>query len=497
MTKLSLACPLLLHLKELVKILPYALIFTSLTIISFSCNTPAFKEQNREQQISDRPNIILFVADDHGKDAIGIYGNPIIKTPNLDRLGKISTRFNRAFCTTASCSASRSVILSGLHNHANGHYGHMHTYHHFSAYDDVVSLPVMLEEAGYRTGHVGKFHIAPESVFQFQHRFKAHSRSVIEMAEACESFIKEKSPDPFFLYFCFSDPHRGGGFAEELPYQPDRFGNRLEGWPGVEEEIYALNDVIVPPFLPDNSETRAEIAQYYQSITRLDKGVGRVLDYLEESGKMDNTFIIYISDNGMAFPGAKTTLYEAGMQLPCIVKLPNQQDERTSNEMVSWTDLAPTILDIAGFLKTEQDFHGISFVPALRGDYLDRSEVYASHTFHEVTMYYPMRVIRGNKYKLIMNLASGLEYPFASDLYASKTWQSVLNNNLDVLGKKPIAEYINRPPFELYDLEIDPNETFNLAMDPKFDEILSGLKGKLLTFQEATNDPWIYKWEYE
>ena len=124
--------------------------------------------------------------------------------------------------------------------------------------------------------------------------------------------------------------------------------------------------------MPDNSETRAEIAQYYQSITRLDKGVGRVLDYLEESGKMDNTFIIYISDNGMAFPGAKTTLYEAGMQLPCIVKLPNQQDERTSNEMVSWTDLAPTILDIAGFLKTEQDFHGISFVPALRGDYLDR-----------------------------------------------------------------------------------------------------------------------------
>lgn len=138
-----------------------------------------------------------------------------------------------------------------------------------------------------------------------------------------------KDQRPFFLFFCFSDPHRGGGFAEELPYQPDRFGNQLKGYPGVTPIVYDPNQVIVPPFLPDTPETRAEIAQYYQSISRLHAGVGELMDYLKESGQFDNTLIVYISDNGMAFPGAKTTLYEAGMQLPCIIKGPRQNTART------------------------------------------------------------------------------------------------------------------------------------------------------------------------
>ncbi len=462
-----------------------------------SCESADQSGSNTSAFNTDRPNVILMVADDHGKDAIGCYGNPVIKTPNLDKLAKQSTRFERAFCTTASCSASRSVILTGLHNHANGHFGHMHSYHHFSAYDKLTSLPVRLEEAGYRTGHVGKYHVAPEAVFRFQHRFKAHSRSTIEMAEACEQFIKAETSEPFFLYFCFSDPHRGGGFAEELPYQPDRFGNITSGYPKVEEEKYDPNQVIVPPFLPDNPETRAEIAQYYQSISRLDKGVGKLLDYLEESDKLDNTMILYISDNGMAFPGAKTTLYEAGMQLPLIAKMPNQKVERISYELVTWADLMPTILEVADVTSVDTTIHGQSFVAAIEGNTLDRSEVYASHTFHEVTMYYPMRVVRGEKYKLILNLASGLEYPFASDLYASKTWQSVLSNKLSSLGSKPVKEFLHRPRFELYNIADDPYETVNLADDPAHKEILDGLKRKVQLFQQQTQDPWVYKWEYE
>ena len=100
---------------------------------------------------AERPNIVLFVTDDMGADA-GCYGNPVIKTPHLDALAKEGVRLTNAFCTTASCSASRSVILTGLFNHANAHYGHAHAYHHFSAYKTVKSLPVLLAEAGYRTG---------------------------------------------------------------------------------------------------------------------------------------------------------------------------------------------------------------------------------------------------------------------------------------------------------------------------------------------------------
>ncbi|MEO0339624.1 MAG: sulfatase [Bacteroidota bacterium] len=470
--------------------------FLLFLVLSFSCKQNTSIDQASTTGVDSRPNIILIVADDHGKDALGAYGNPIIKTPNLDALAEGGTLFNRAFCTTASCSASRSVILSGLHNHANGHYGHMHTYHHFSAFENVKTLPVLLAEQGYRTARVGKYHLASEPVFQFQEHLQASARSPIEMADVSEAFIKE-ADDPFFLYFCFSDPHRGGGFAEELPYQPDRFGNRLEGYPDIEEVKYSLDEVIVPPHLTDTKATRAELAQYYQSISRLDQGVGKLLQYLKDAGKFENTLIMYISDNGMAFPGAKTTLYEAGMQLPLIVKTPQQNNASTTNAMVTWADLTPTILDYASIQDTSLLFHGQSFRPVLEGANWERSEIYASHTFHEVTMYYPMRVVRGERYKMIMNLASGLEYPFASDLFESKTWQSLLEQQIDRLGEKPIQAFLYRPKFELYDLEKDPHEAFDLSTDPQHQEILEGLKLKIKAFQEQTNDPWFYKWTYE
>src|SRR5688500_10889771 len=103
-------------------------------------------------------NVVLFVTDDHSPDT-GSYGNSVIKTPNLDALANDGTLFTHAFCTTASCSASRSVILTGLHNHANGHYGHQHHYHKFSSYSNIISLPVYLQHAGYRTARCGKFHV--------------------------------------------------------------------------------------------------------------------------------------------------------------------------------------------------------------------------------------------------------------------------------------------------------------------------------------------------
>ena len=114
-----------------------------------------------------RPNIVLIVSDDHGCEATGCYGNPVVKTPNIDALAGEGVRFTNAFCTTASCSASRSVILTGMYNHANGQYGHQHSYHHFVSFSNIKSLPVLLGEAGYRTARIGKYHVAPEEVYKF------------------------------------------------------------------------------------------------------------------------------------------------------------------------------------------------------------------------------------------------------------------------------------------------------------------------------------------
>ncbi len=443
---------------------------------------------------TQQPNIILFVSDDHGIDALGCYGNPVIKTPNMDRLAKEGVRFTNAYCTSASCAASRSVILTGKYGHATGSYGHVHDYHHFSTYDHVKSLPVLLSEKGYHTARIGKYHVAPKSVYKFETTYQANPRNTVEMAKACQATIA--GDRPFFLYFCPDDPHRGASTSPEKWDNPNSFGNRPEGYPGVTPVKYDPTKIIVPPFLPDSPECRAEIAQYYQSISRIDQGLGKLLQLLEKNGKADNTIVIYLSDNGMAFPGAKTTVYEPGIKLPFIYK-----DPRTSlrglvnHSFISWVDLTPTILDLAGADPKEKKFHGRSFLPILdKPSAKGWDEIYAAHNFHELTMYYPMRVIRSGKMKLIWNIAHGLEYPFATDLWSASTWQQVHRNKIEYFGKRTVKDYLFRARFELYDLEKDPLESNNLALDPAHADTLKLLQQKIKDFQLATNDPWQISW---
>lgn len=460
-----------------------------------------------------RPNIVLVVADDHGRDALGCYGNPQVKTPHLDALAADGTRFTAAFCTTASCSPSRSVILSGQHNHRNGMYGLQHDEHHFQSFDTVKSLPVRLGEAGYRTARIGKFHVGPEPAFAFQTVLSAGAandpatigRSPVEMAEQSRGVIESSDARPFFLYFASDDPHRANAVLpsgkptfDTWP-QPNRFGNRDEGYPGITPVTYRPEEVRVPPFLPDTPACRAELAEYYQAVSRLDQGVGRLLAILKAAGKYDSTLIIYISDNGMAFPGAKTTLYEAGMRLPCIVRAPGQSHPgAVQPAMVTWADLTPTILDAAGVRSEAGAFDGRSFRAGLEGAALPGwDEVFASHTLHEITMYYPMRVVRTRRYKLIVNLAHELTFPFALDLAKSPTWLSATQSAGKRLGQRPIEQFLHRPKFELYDLENDPEEVANLADDPRQQILKAELLAKLQAFQVRTRDPWFRKWAFE
>ncbi len=449
-------------------------------------------------RMEERPNIILFVTDDHGMDALGCYGNPIVHTPNLDRLAAEGVRFTNAYCTSASSAASRSVILTGLYGHATGAYGHVHDYHHFSTYEDVRSLPVILAENGYRTARIGKYHVAPEKVYHFDRTIQADPRNTVEMADACRPVFDSR--EPFFLYFCTDDPHRSDfTVAKEDWRSPNLFGNKPEGYAGVHEVVYSPDKVIVPDFLPDTPETRAEMAQYYQSVSRVDEGFGRLMQHLEASGKADNTIVIYISDNGVAFPGAKTTLYEPGIHLPCIVKDPRTNDQGKVNEaMISWVDLTPTILDYAGADLEKEHFHGRSFRSVIGEEHSQGwDRIGASHTFHEITMYYPMRVWREGRYKLIWNIAWPLEYPFASDLWVSSTWQSVYRNGKEHYGKRQTSRYLHRPEFELYDLESDPDEIVNLAEDARYADLLDTMKASLKRWQYETEDPWLIMWNHD
>lgn len=449
-------------------------------------------------------NVLLFVADDLGLE-VGAYGHAVAKTPAMDRLAADGALFRYAFCTTASCSASRSVILTGLQNHANGQYGHAHSFHHFATMPSVRSLPALLRSAGYRTHAVGKIHVSPPEVYPFDgydlvegdRQRPVSPRDPRQMAAAARSFLSRQDDRPFFLYFCPADPHRSGARDERVPTRPDRFGN---GARGAEGRAYDPKDVLVPPFLPDSPEARAELAQYHEAAGRVDTAVGLLVGILQELGLYDKTLIIVISDNGIAFAGAKTTLYEPGMRLPCIVRNPYEKRRGVEvSAMVSWVDLTPTILEFAGAKGPEYPLHGRSFLADVGDpDAVGPDQVFASHTFHEVTMYYPMRVLRTRRWKLIWNIASPLPFPFATDLWESPTWQAALRGGDEApYGVRTVRAYVHRPRFELYDLQKDPNEATNLADLPEHAERLADLKRRLRAEQERTRDPWLLKWTYE
>ncbi len=481
-------------------------------------------------------NIIFFITDDESP-TLGCYGDKAAKTPAIDKIAADGTVFMNAFATTASCSASRSVVMSGVHNHMNGQYGHTHHYHKFAAFPDLVSLslPRVLANEGYRTIQIGKYHVAPEEVFHFETFVKGNSRNAVEMAEKVRDLITEESDRPFFLYFATSDPHRGGGVdtAVEGKYKPDLFGNKpgKEAFPGVTEVFFNPEDVVVPPFLPDTLQTRQELAQYYQSCARIDQGVARLVEILKAAGLYDKTLFVFTADHGMAFAGGKTTVFEGGLRVPFVVRNPYEEKRGVRSEaLISHIDITPSLLDFAGGLDAAtngprkwvdpktfwqgrehlglenrsgghafKSYHGKSWLPILGDpDAKGHDEIIASHTFHEIQMYYPMRVIRDREYKLIWNIAHGLPYPFASDLWVASSWQAQWDKGMDApYGQKTVREYVHRPPFELYRIDRDPWEANNLAGNPEYAEVLRKYQDKLKAWQKKLNDPWIMKWEYE
>ena len=481
-------------------------------------------------------NIVVVITDDESP-TLGCYGDRAAVSPAIDALAADGMVFENAFATTASCSASRSVILSGLHNHANGQYGHQHDFHKFASWYDVVSfsLPRALARAGYRTARIGKYHVAPEEVYHFETVLRGNARNAVQMADACRELIEADSDQPFFLYFATSDPHRGGGTDETsaLDLQPNLFGNKPNqgSHRGVKEVFFDPADVPVPAFLPDTPETRSELAQYYQSCARIDQGLARLVEILKTAGVYDKTLILFTSDHGMAFAGGKTTVYEPGLRVPFVVRDPYVADRGSrTKSLISHTDITPSLLDFAGELDHDRQrpkhwvepreywkdkpyanrenhgprqglpgYHGRSWLPILADPAAGIHEAhFASHTFHEIQMYYPMRAVRDHEWKLIWNIAHPLPYPFASDLWAASSWQAQFRQSLDApYGQKTVAEYIQRPRFELYHIADDPDETRNLAGDPAHAATLLEYQQKLKNLQQQYGDPWITKWDYE
>lgn len=426
-------------------------------------------------------NVVLLIADDLGLD-LGCYGNTVIKTPNLDALAKKGVRFARAYATVASCSPSRACILSGLYTHQSGQYGLQHPPHSQECHPWVQGIANLLRAAGYYTGIVGKFHVGPASAYDFEVvATKVNARDPAAMTKQAHAFLGGRKKDQPFLLVCgYTDPHRAKkGFANE-------------GFVNDPAEVkYDPAKVIVPYHLPDQPEVRAELAEYYQSVSRMDRGVGQLLEMLRSEGLLEDTLILFVSDNGIPFPGAKTTLYAAGVHLPLIVHAPGGPAGRANNALASFVDITPTILDWAGAKGPKYKLPGRSLLPILNDDNPKGWDaVYGSHQFHEITMYYPMRSITTRTHKLILNLDHAKEFPLPSDLWGSFTWQGIRQRKDNNMGQRTVAAFLKRPREELFDLTKDPNELKNVAGDPAYAQVLADLRARLRAWQQETNDPW-------
>lgn len=459
-------------------------------------------------------NILLLIADDLGRELLGCYGCEAVKTPNLDALSASGTRFDLAFASTASCSGSRTTLYTGLHTHNNGTYGLTHEKNGFQTHPDIETAPQVFNQLDYKTGILGKVHVGPDSQYPWQVREESGSRNVAHIADRSKAFMQAACDEdkPFFLTVGFVDPHR------DIPHRGG-FGN-VEGNHDarISDRIFSPEEVEIPSWANDLPEVRQELAEYYRAIHRMDYGIGAILGHLEELGLVNSTMVVFLSDNGPPFINSKTTLYEAGVRLPLLARVPGRTPGIVNPHMVSWVDILPTFLDWAGHAGRQpgEGFwgprRGRSILPVLDSAELDPkdtgwSKVFGSHTFHEVTNYWPTRYMRDRRYKYHRNVCWRLDFPFAMDLYASLSFQGMRNSGDSATGKpamvgqRTLKDYIFRPPEELYDLDDDPAEINNLANDSKHESKLLEMRKALEQWQNDTQDLWLWKdgtsiWRY-
>ena len=443
------------------------------TLILFVLAVSAFP------QTSSRPNVVLIIADDLAWEDSGAYGNPKVGTPNIDRLAREGMKFTRTFVTISSCSPSRASLITGRYPH-NTDAEQLH----WPLPAEQVTFVEKLKSAGYWTAASGKWHLgaAVKDRFDvvddpgeagFQTDPKTGKMLALDDSGAAGWIpILQQRPKnkPFFLWLAALDPHRD--YVENSipnPHKP--------------------SDVIVPAHLPDTPEVRKELALYYDEITRLDSNIGKVLLELERQGVADNTLILFISDNGRPFPGAKTTMYDFGIRTPLIARWPKMiRRGMVANGLVSSIDIAPTVLQLAG-VPVPSTVQGTSFVPMLRNPSSRiREAIYAEKNWHDYED--RTRAVRTERFKYIRNDYPDLAGTPSADAGRSPTMDSFRRLHKD--GKlTPLQARIfqqPRPHEELYDLRADPTEVKNLAGNPRYAKTLLELREKLNRWGRETDD---------
>ncbi len=461
----------------------------------FQCNTLTAQVESKKEK---KPlNIVLILTDDQGYhlSAVGTKG---ISTPNIDDLAKEGTLFTNSFAVVPSCSPSRSSIMTGMYPHANGHWRNTitpqlsdpdsefgrnsKTVDKVGIHEFIQTLPEVLQENGYFTAITQKFHMSPPWKFPYNARNPVQNDPK-QFKTAISNFIEDAGDKPFFFQANIAPPHRN-------------FDHHIDEFPEYLPDATAIE---VPEYLADTPAMRKDLAKYYGSVQLADACAGAIIETLRSKGLLDNTLIIYTSDQGEPYHRAKASPYNAGLHVPFIASGPNVLKDKVSDALISHIDIMPTILD---YLKISipETVQGHSLKPIFTGsteNTVDRSYVFGEHNSHGPIRkeQYPSRMVFDGRYYYIQNLIHEKDYELPADLREDKDWGNhSYQATLDAKETHPVEYNLlkqlesGRPFEELYDMENDPGQLHNLAGSEKLKSKQQELKTALENWRKATGD---------
>ncbi|SEE84075.1 sulfatase family protein [Ruania alba] len=407
---------------------------------------------------ADRPNVVIVHWHDLGT-YLSAYGYQV-DSPHTEALAGESTLFTRCFSASPLCSPARGSLWTGRYPHSNGLQGLTHRGWEFNEGEQ--TLPMYLADAGYRTALAGLQHESSDPTrLGFDELLGPDRAWAEDVGSVAASWLDGRGPDadPFLLVCGMVEAHRD--------WPEDRYP------PTVPPE-----QVDVPAYLPDNEHTRHDLAAFASAIHVADQGVGLILDALARNHLDHNTIVIFTTDHGAPFPGAKSTLHDPGVQVALMIKLPptwQGAGPRTENGLVSHIDVVPTILNLLE-IPVPDHVQGQSIARSLcDGAPPERREVFLEKTYH--SDYDPVRAVRTDSYKYIRSFEDRSVLALPPDLESSPTRKGMGDAHLGPRSRE-----------ELYDLRSDPHEIVNIVDDPEHGDAARRLRGRLEEFMISTDD---------
>jgi N-sulfoglucosamine sulfohydrolase len=424
-----------------------------------------------------RPNIV-WISNEDMSPHLGVYGDRSARTPVLDRLARESVRYTRAFTTAPVCAPSRAAIITGMYQTSIGAQ-HMRTTEDrvpelpgpYLAVPPfyVKAFPEYLRAAGYYTTNRAK------TDYQFGVPFTIWD----EVGRTAHWRNRANKDQPFFSVFNLEVTHE----SQIFPSSPARKGKPLVTDP---------RELEVPPYYPDTPVVREELARMYDNIADMDAQVGEILKQLEDDGLMDNTIVFYWSDHGDGVPRAKRSLYDSGLRVPLMIRWPKPLGSpvvpgSVRDELVSFIDLAPTVLALAGV-----DIPAHMQGRALLGRHAAPAPelVFAARDRMDIE-YDMMRSARDARFLYIRNFSP--ELPYAGHI-TYRNQSAIMQEWLRLQAERKLAGpaalwmRTSRPAEELYDTQADPYQVRDLSADPAHRSTLARMRAAVTTWMTRTGD---------